>query len=46
MEHSRKRKAPAYLSDYEASELVMNLDFGAESEMEIDVNLSESDRGF
>ena len=46
MEHSRKRKAPAYLSDYEASELVMNLDFGAESEMEVDVNLSESERGF
>ena len=45
MEHSRKRKAPAYLSDYEASELVMNSDLGVESEMEVDVNFFESERG-
>ena len=46
MEHSRKRKTSAYLSDYEDSELVMNSDHGVESEMEVDVNLSVSERGY
>ena len=43
MEHSRKRKAPAYLSDYKASELVMNSELGVESKMEVDVNFSDSE---